>query len=162
MQNAYVVLRNPIYLLPHLWINVLSTMGKKIQAVFESNTNCEEETSPTHCQASLKNTTLDGFESDSNSGNEAPNPGDGELPMGFMIKVYLQSPIPFSMMIPMPICIHHQRRQKHVDPTLKRRFAFFYFSIFKGLFIGSLLKYILQAYSQDISQVSNHRVVLQG
>ena len=63
-------------------------------------------------------------------------PGDGELPMGFMIRVHLQSPIPFSMMIPMPICIHHQRRQKHVDPTLKRRFASFYFSKFKGLFIG--------------------------
>ncbi|XP_030965054.1 uncharacterized protein LOC115986330 [Quercus lobata] len=33
--------------------------------------------------------------------------------MGFMIRVHLQSSIPFSMMIPMPICIHHQRRQKH-------------------------------------------------
>ncbi|XP_065616390.1 uncharacterized protein LOC136061897 [Quercus suber] len=65
----------------------------------------------------------DGFESNSNSGNEAPNPGDSELPLGFMIKVHLQSPIPFSMMIPMPIYIHHQRRQKHVDPTLKRRDA---------------------------------------
>ncbi|KAK7860449.1 hypothetical protein CFP56_036696 [Quercus suber] len=41
--------------------------------------------------------------------------------MGFMIRVHLQYPIPFSMMIPMPIFIHHQRRQKHVDPTLKRR-----------------------------------------
>ena len=43
-----------------------------------------------------KNTTCpasDGFEFDSNSGNEAPNPGDGELPMGFMIRVYLQSSI---------------------------------------------------------------------
>ncbi|KAK7836666.1 hypothetical protein CFP56_022275 [Quercus suber] len=71
-----------------------------------------------------KNTTclaLDGFKSDSNSGNEAPNPGDGELPISFMIRVHLQSLIPFSMMIPMPICIHRQRRQKHVDPTLKRR-----------------------------------------
>ncbi|KAK7832346.1 hypothetical protein CFP56_026574 [Quercus suber] len=58
--------------------------------------------------------------------------------MGFMIRVHLQSSIPFSMMIPMPICIHRQRRQKHVDPTLKRRFASFYFSKFK--FIGSLLK----------------------
>nr|POE53935.1 hypothetical protein CFP56_43397 [Quercus suber] len=28
----------------------------------------------------------DGFESNSNSGNEAPNPGDSELPLGFMIK----------------------------------------------------------------------------
>ena len=45
-----------------------------------------------------KNTTcpaLDGFESDSNFGNEAPNPGDDDLPMGFMIRVHLQSPIPF-------------------------------------------------------------------
>nr|POE89395.1 hypothetical protein CFP56_01755 [Quercus suber] len=42
--NASVVLRNPIYLLPHLWINVLSTMGKKIQAVLESDADCEEET----------------------------------------------------------------------------------------------------------------------
>ena len=144
MQNASVVLRNPIYLLPHLWINVLSTMRKKIQAVLESDADCGEETFDQPMLDVPKNTTcpaLDGFESDSNSGNEAPNPGDGELPMGFMIKVYLQSPIPFLMMIPMPIYIHHQRRQKHVDP--KRRFASFYFSKFKGLFIGSLLKYIL-------------------
>nr|POE50052.1 hypothetical protein CFP56_75754 [Quercus suber] len=27
----------------------------------------------------------------------------------------------FGIMIPTPICIHHQRRQKHLDPTLKRR-----------------------------------------
>ncbi|KAK7819159.1 hypothetical protein CFP56_040648 [Quercus suber] len=54
----------------------------------------------------------------------------------------------------MPICIHHQRRQKHVDPTLKRRFDSFYFFKFKGLFMGLLLKYILcfkntLAYSLD-------------
>ena len=36
-----------------------------------------------------------------------------------------------------------KRRQKRVDPTLKRRFASFYFSKFKGLFTGLLLKYIL-------------------
>ncbi|KAM3685343.1 hypothetical protein ACJW31_11G110900 [Castanea mollissima] len=108
----------------HLWINVLSTMGKKIQAVLESDTDCKEEAIDQPMIDVPKNTICpasDGFESDSNSGNEAPNPGDGELPMGFMIRVHLQSPIPFSMMIPMPICIHRQRRQKHVDPTLKRR-----------------------------------------
>ena len=145
MQNASVVLRNPIYLLPHLWINVLSTMGKKIRAVLESDADCGQETIDQPMLDVPKNTTcptLDGFESDSNSGNEAPNPGDEELLMGFMMRVHLQSPIPFSMMIPMPICIHHQRRQKQVDPALKRRFASFYFSKFKGLFIGLLLKYI--------------------
>ncbi|KAK7836667.1 hypothetical protein CFP56_022276 [Quercus suber] len=42
--NASVALRNPIYLMPHLWINVLSTMEKKIQAVLESDANCGEET----------------------------------------------------------------------------------------------------------------------
>ena len=104
MQNASVVLRNPIYLLPHLWINVLSTMGKKIQAVLESETDCEEESIDQPMLDVPKNTTCpasDGFEFDSNSGNEAPNPGDGELPMGFMIRVHLQSTIPYSMMIPM-------------------------------------------------------------
>ena len=52
-------------------------------------------------------------------------PGDGELPMG-------SSSIPntFSMMIPWPILLHQ------LNPTLKRRFASFYFSIFKGFFIG--------------------------
>ena len=146
MQNASVVLRNPIYLLPHLWINVLSTMGKKIRAMLESDVNFGEETVDQPMLDVSKNTTcpaLDGFESNSNSGNESPNPGDGELPMGFMMRGHLQSPIPFSMMIPMPIYIHRQRRQKQVDPTLKRRFASFYFSKFKGLFIGLLLKYIL-------------------
>ena len=140
MQNASVVLRNPIYLLPHLWINVLSTMGKKIQAVLESDADCEEETFDQPMLDIPKNTTCptsDGFESNSNSGNKAPNPGDGELPMGFMIRVHLQSPIPFSMMIPRPILLHQ------LNPTLKRRFPSFYFSKFKGLFIGSLLKYIL-------------------
>ena len=46
-------------------------------------------------------------------------------------------PNTFSMMIPRPILLHQ------LNPTLKRRFASFYFSKFKGLFIGSLLKYIL-------------------
>ena len=123
-------------------INVLSTMGKKIQDVLESDADCEEETID-QPKTSPKTLLVNGFKSDSNSGNEAPNPRDGEFPMGFMIRVHLQSPIPFSVIIPMPICIHHQRRQKHVDPTLRRRFASFYFSKFKGLFIGSLLKYIL-------------------
>ena len=77
MQNASVVLRNPIYLLPHLWINVLSTMGKKIQAVLESDADCEEETIDRPMLDVPKNTTLDGFKSDTNSGNQAPNPGDG-------------------------------------------------------------------------------------
>nr|POE89396.1 hypothetical protein CFP56_01756 [Quercus suber] len=27
----------------------------------------------------------------------------------------------FGIMIPTPICIHHQRRQKYLDPILKRR-----------------------------------------
>nr|XP_023927254.1 TMV resistance protein N-like [Quercus suber] len=75
--NASVVLRNPIYLLPHLWINVLSTMGNKIQAVLESDADCEKETIDQPMLDVPKNTTLDGFESDTNSGNEAPNPGDG-------------------------------------------------------------------------------------
>ncbi|KAL0007735.1 hypothetical protein SO802_009237 [Lithocarpus litseifolius] len=122
VHNASVVLRNPIY----LWINVLSTMGKKIQAVLESDADCEEETIDQPMLDIPKNTTcptLGGFESDTNSGNQASNPGDGELRMGFLIRVYLQSPIPFSMTIPMPICIHCQRRQKHHDPTLKRRDA---------------------------------------
>ena len=73
-------------------------MGKKIQAVLESNADYEEETIDQPMLDVPKNTTCpasDGFESDSNSGNEAPNPGDAELPMGFMIKVHLQSPIPF-------------------------------------------------------------------
>ncbi|KAF3959975.1 hypothetical protein CMV_015265 [Castanea mollissima] len=90
-----------MYLLPHLWINVLSTMGKKIQAVLESEADCEEETIDQPMLDVPRNTTLDGFESDTNSGNEAPNPGDGKLSMGFMIRVHLQSSIPFSMMIPM-------------------------------------------------------------
>ncbi|KAK7819152.1 disease resistance protein adr2 [Quercus suber] len=77
VENAYVVLRNPIYLLPHLWINVLSTMGKKIQAMLESDADCEEETIDQPMLDVPKNTTLDGFESDTNSGNKAPNPGDG-------------------------------------------------------------------------------------
>ena len=96
MQNASVVLRNPIYLLPHLWINVLSTMGKKIQAMLESEADCEEESIDQPMLDVPKNTAFpasDGFEFDSNS-------GDGELPMGFMIRVHLQSPIPYSMMIP--------------------------------------------------------------
>ena len=137
MQNASVVLRNPIYLLPHLWINVLSTMGKKIQAVLESDADCNEETIDQPMLDVPNNSTfpaLDGFESDSNFANEAPNPRDGNLPMAFMIRVHIQSPIPFSMMIATPICIRHQRRQKHLDLTLKRRFASFYFSKFKGLF----------------------------
>ncbi|KAK7836654.1 hypothetical protein CFP56_022278 [Quercus suber] len=98
VKNASVVLRNPIYLLPHLWINVLSTMGKKIQAVLESDADCEEETIDQPMLDVPKNTAypaLDGFESDTDSGNQAPNPGDGELPMGFVIRVHLQSPIPF-------------------------------------------------------------------
>ncbi|KAK7832345.1 disease resistance protein rml1b [Quercus suber] len=77
VKNAYVVLRNPIYLLPHLWINVLSTMGKKIQAALESDADCEEETIDQPMLDVPQNTTLDGFESDTNFGNEAPNPGDG-------------------------------------------------------------------------------------
>ena len=62
----YVVLKNPIFLLPHLWINGLSTMGKKIQVVLESNTDCEEETIDQPMLEVPKNTTyptLDGFES---------------------------------------------------------------------------------------------------
>ena len=92
MENASVVLRNPLYLLPHLWINGLSTMGKKIQAVLESDADCEEETIDQPMLDVPKNTTcpaLDGFESDTDSGNQAPNPGDGELPMGFMVRVHL-------------------------------------------------------------------------
>ena len=145
MQNASVVLRNPVYLLPYLWINGLSTMGKKIQVVLESDIDSGEETINQPMLDVHKSTTcptLDGFKSDSNSGNEAPNPGDGEVPMGFKIRVHLQSPIHFSMMMPTPICTHHHRKQKQIDPTLKRRFASFYFSKFKILFIGSLLKYI--------------------
>ena len=140
MSNAFAVLRNPIYLLPHLWINGLSTMGKKIQVVLESDIDNGEETINQPMLDVHKNTscpTLDDFKSDSNSRNEAPNPGDGKVPMGFMIRVHLQSPIPFSMMIPRPILLHQ------LNPTLKRRFPSFYFSKFKGLFIGSLLKYIL-------------------
>ena len=53
-------------------------MGKKIQAVLESDADCEEETFDQPMLDVPKNTTLDGFESDSNSGNEAPNPGDDE------------------------------------------------------------------------------------
>ena len=53
-------------------------MGKKIQAVLESDTDCGKETIDQPMLDVLKNTTLDGFESDSNFGNEAPNPGDGE------------------------------------------------------------------------------------
>ncbi|KAF3949222.1 hypothetical protein CMV_024885 [Castanea mollissima] len=78
--------------------------GKKIQAVLESEADCEEETIDQPMPDVPKNTTCpasDGFESDTNSGNEAPNPGDGELSMGFMIRVHLQSSILFSMMIPM-------------------------------------------------------------
>ena len=81
MQNAFVVLRNPIYLLPHLWINVLSTMGKKLRAVLESDADCGKETIDQPILDVPKNTTClasDGFESNSNSGNEAPNPGDDE------------------------------------------------------------------------------------
>ncbi|KAF3949221.1 hypothetical protein CMV_024884 [Castanea mollissima] len=77
LKNASVVPRNPM----HLWINVLSTMGKKIQAVLESDADCEEEAIDQPMLDVPKNTTcpaLDGFESDSNSGNEAPNPGDGK------------------------------------------------------------------------------------
>ncbi|KAF3959977.1 hypothetical protein CMV_015267 [Castanea mollissima] len=75
--NASVVPRNPM----HLWINALSTMGNKIQAVLESDADCEEEAIDQPMLDVPKNTTcpaLDGFESDSNSGNEAPNPGDGK------------------------------------------------------------------------------------
>ena len=89
MENASVVLRNPIYLLPHLWINVLSTMGKKIRAVLESDADCGQETIDQPMLDVPKNTTcptLDGFESDSNSGNEAPNLGDGDFLMGFMTR----------------------------------------------------------------------------
>ena len=89
-------------------------MGKKIRAVLESDADCGQETIDQPMLDVPKNTTcptLDGFESDSNSGNEAPNPGDEELLMGFMMRVHLQSPIPFSMMIPTPIFIHHQKRQ---------------------------------------------------
>ena len=56
-------------------------MGKKIRAVLESDADCEEETIDQPMLDVPKNTThpaLDGFKSDSNSGNEAPNPGDGE------------------------------------------------------------------------------------
>ena len=144
MQNAYVVLRNPVYLLPHLWINGLSTMGKKFQAMLESDTDCKEETIDQPMQGVPKNTTCPTcFDSDSNSGNEAPNPGDGDLPMGFTSRFHLQSLIPFSTMIATPICIDHHRTQKHLDPTLKRRFVSFCFSKLNGLFIRLLLKYIL-------------------
>ncbi|KAK7860450.1 disease resistance protein adr2 [Quercus suber] len=81
VENAFVVLRNPIYLLPHLWIDVHSTMGKKIQAVLESDADCGKETIDQPMLDVPKNTTClasDGFESDSNFGNEAPNHGDGE------------------------------------------------------------------------------------
>ena len=79
MRNIYlnIVLRNPIYLLRHLWINVLSTIGKKIQAMLESDADYEEETIDQPMLDVPKDTTLDGFESDTNSGNEAPNPRDG-------------------------------------------------------------------------------------
>ena len=139
MQNAFVVL-------PHLWINGLSTMGRKIQAMLESDIDCKEEIIDQPMLDIPKNTTclaLDGFESDSNSGNEAPNLGDGDFLMGFMTRVHLQSPMPFSMMIPTPICMHDHRRREHLDSALKRWFASLYFSKFKGLFIGLLLKYIL-------------------
>nr|POE53927.1 hypothetical protein CFP56_43391 [Quercus suber] len=46
-------------------------------AVLESDADCEEETFDQPMLDVPKNTTLDGFESDTNSGNEAPNPGDG-------------------------------------------------------------------------------------
>ncbi|XP_065625897.1 uncharacterized protein LOC136065973 isoform X2 [Quercus suber] len=98
-------------------------MGKKIQAMLESDTDCKEEIIDQPMLDIPKNTTclaLDGFESDSNSGNEAPNPGDGDFLMGFMTRVHLQPPMPFSMMIPTPICMHHHRRQKHLDSALKR------------------------------------------
>ena len=52
-------------------------MGKKNQAVLESDADCEEKTIDQPMLDVPKNTTLDGYESDSNSGNEAPNPGDG-------------------------------------------------------------------------------------
>ena len=126
--------------------NGVSTMGKKIQAMLESDTDCKKEIIDQPMLDIPKNTTslaLDGFESDSNSGNEAPNPGDGDFLIGFMTRVNLQSPMPFSMMIPTPICMHHHRRQKHLDSALKRWFASLNFSKFKGLFIGLLLKYIL-------------------
>ena len=74
MQNAFVVLRNPIYLLPPLWINVLSTMGKKIQAMLESYADCEEETIDQPMLDVPKNTTCptsDGFEFDIVFGNGA-------------------------------------------------------------------------------------------
>ncbi|KAF3969705.1 hypothetical protein CMV_006520 [Castanea mollissima] len=94
----------------------------KIQAMLESDTDCKEETINQPMQGVPKNTTCPTcFDSDSNSGNEAPNPGDGDLPMGFTIRVHLQCPIPFSTMIATPICINHHRTQKHLDPTLKRR-----------------------------------------
>ena len=108
-------------LLTYLWINGLSTMEKKIQDVFKSDANGEEESID---QPMVENTTcpaLDGFKSDSDSGNEAQNPGDGDLPMGVMIRVHLQCPIPLSVIIQTPICINHQRRQERLDPTLKKR-----------------------------------------
>ncbi|XP_030961996.1 uncharacterized protein LOC115983460 [Quercus lobata] len=95
-------------------------MGKKIQAMLESDTECKEETIDQPMKGVPKNTTCPAyFDSNSNSGNEAPNPGDGDLPMGFTIRVHLQS-IPFSTMIATPICIDHHRTQKHLDPTLKK------------------------------------------
>ena len=56
-------------------------MGKKIQAVLESDADCGEETFDQPMLDIPKITTCpasDGFGSDSNSGNEAPNLGDGE------------------------------------------------------------------------------------
>ena len=67
-------------------------MGKKIQAMLESNADYEEETIDQPMLDVPKNTTcptLDGFESDTDSRNQAPNPGDSELPMGFMVRVHL-------------------------------------------------------------------------
>ncbi|KAF3943523.1 hypothetical protein CMV_029927 [Castanea mollissima] len=94
-------------------------MEKKIQDVFKADANGEEESID---QPMVGNTTcpaLDGFKSDSDSGNEAQDPGDEDLPMGVMIGVHLQCPITLSMIIQTPICINHQRRQERLDPTLE-------------------------------------------
>uniref|UniRef100_A0A7N2LFQ9 NB-ARC domain-containing protein n=1 Tax=Quercus lobata TaxID=97700 RepID=A0A7N2LFQ9_QUELO len=76
VENASVVLKNPIR------INGLPTMGKRIKAVLESRADCGDETIDQSMLDVPKNTTCpasDGFESDS-------NPGNGNLPRGFVIR----------------------------------------------------------------------------